>query len=433
MKKSCRLVMSVILVLALSVLASAQTQTREIRITGRYASGTGDSPATAKQVALLDAKLKTLTEAGMVVRGAESMAKLRLTEAQIDAYMMGLVEPQEQSARTDAYGGQTIYFVDTLAIVDTVKLARFADALRIDTESSTDLLELSKQARTIWDPVVKQNRARLEIQLLLAQATVALSKQDEGPGAARISTDESRKRARKLIETAVALDPESIAARYKMGDVLLVEGKAAEAEKEFRSALARDAGSHVGHNKLGNALLKQNKYDDAAAEFREAIRLNANYAVAHSDLGLTLRSQRDTDAAIAEFKEAIRMDPDYVDGHNNLAITLANQRQIPAAIAEFREIIRISPGSALGHYNIAIALADMEEDKECIVELRKTIAINPNHYNAHYNLGEMLRLEGELKESAHEFGEYVRLAPVTPATEKGIEKAKGFIEAFKDE
>lgn len=430
MKIICR---AVLLTLILSIFVSAQTQNREIRVTGRYTSGVGDTPVTAKQMALLDAKLRTLSQASLYVGSLDSINKLRLSDDQIDAYVMGLVEPQEQSSRTSINGGQTIHQVDTMAIVDTAKITRFADALRIDTESSTDLLELSKQARSVRDPVVERNRVRLEIHLLLAQATVALSKQDEGPTAARISTDENRRRARKLIETAVALDSENIAARYKMGDVLLVEGKAAEAEKEFRSALTRDAGSSVGHDKLGNALLKLNKYDDAAAEFREAIRINPKYVVAHSDLGLTLRSQRNMDAAIAEFKESIRIDPDYVDGHNNLAITLANQRQIPAAIAEFREIIRISPGSALGHYNASIALADMEEDMECIVELRKTIAINPNHFNAHYNLGEMLRLQGDLKESAHEFGEYVRLAPVTPTTEKGIEKAKGFIEAFKDE
>jgi hypothetical protein len=59
--------------------------------------------------------------------------------------------------------------------------------------------------------------------------------------------------------------------------------------------------------------------------------------------------------------------------------------------------------------------------------------LNPNHYNAHYNLAEMLRLLGELEESAKEFREYVNRAPDTPATRRNKEKAMTYIKAFEEQ
>jgi tetratricopeptide (TPR) repeat protein len=423
-----------ILIVALSGTSEAQaTQSQEIQVTGSYTQSGSDTPDTAKLLAALDARHKALSEAGKYLRTVDAIRRLGLSDERLDAYVMGIIDPQPQSPRTVANGARTDYLSDARVAIDTAKVARAMDALRIDPESSIDLMELWKQAGEVWSPLAEKNRQTLQVDLLLAQATFALSKQEEGPKSARIASEENRKRARGLVDQAKLLDPDSTAVHFKLGDVLLAEGQAADAEKEFRMALARDASSSFGHDKLGNALLQEGKPGDAAAEFREAIRIDANSFVAHSDLGITMRSQGNLDDALTEFREAVRLNPDFVDGHNNLAISLANQRRIPAAIVEFREIIRISPGSALGHYNAAIALADMEEDKECIVELRETIRINPNHYNAHYNLGEMLRLQGELKESAHEFSEYVRLVPVSPATQKGIDRAKSFIEAFADQ
>ena len=80
----------------------------------------------------------------------------------------------------------------------------------------------------------------------------------------------------------------------------------------------------------------------------------------------------------------------------------------------------------------AIALADLEKDEESAKEWREAVRLNPNNFNAHYNAGEMLRLIGELKESAKEFREYVNRAPDTPATQKNKARARTFIEAFEE-
>lgn len=113
---------------------------------------------------------------------------------------------------------------------------------------------------------------------------------------------------------------------------------------------------------------------------------------------------------------------------SELAAYLAGIIELP----EPKEVIRLRPNSALGHFNAATALADMEKDEEATQALREAVRLNPNHHNAHYNLGEMLRLTGNLVESAKEFREYVNRAPDGPGTQRNKERARSFIKAFEE-
>jgi tetratricopeptide (TPR) repeat protein len=67
-----------------------------------------------------------------------------------------------------------------------------------------------------------------------------------------------------------------------------------------------------------------------------------------------------------------------------------------------------------------------------VVIAKLEVRLNPNHYSAHYNLGEMLRLAGNLEESAKEFREYVNRAPDNPHTQRNKERARSFIKAFEE-
>jgi tetratricopeptide (TPR) repeat protein len=436
-------------VLLLTLSSPASAQALEIRASGQYTAGNNDAPDAAKQLAVLDAGFKAQDRAVAELGDLSSVKKLRLTELQLAAYAVGVVELPEAVTTVDG----KLYKSEIVVRVDEKVASRIA-TLHEDTEASLDLVETLKRSRQLRERLAQDNLAvvnaspadltkavqarqqtiqKLQATPLLAQARFVAARHELGPASSRVSSEEGRRRAMTLVERAIAIDKANPDARRVAGDIFLMEEEARQAEREYRDVLKQNPNSSIDHNKLGNALMQQGDAQESAAEFKEAIRLNPSDAVSHADLGLLFRALQDASAAIAEFREALRIDPDYVDAHNYLGITLASQGQIPQALSEFQEIIRIRPDSSLGYFNAATALADLEKDEEAAKALREAVRLNPNHYNAHYNLGEMLRLLGELEESAKEFREYVNRAPDTPATRRNKEKAMTYIKAFEEQ
>jgi tetratricopeptide (TPR) repeat protein len=425
-------------------------QVSEIRASGEYTAGTNDAPEAARLLAGLDARSKALQKAVAVLADVPAVKGLSLTETQLNAYVAGIVEFTELENKVDGNGFKS----EIVVRLDGTDAARRFATLHQDTEASLDLVDILQRNRQLRERLTQDNLAirsagasdlakvaatrqqtilRLQASALLAQGRFTSARHELGTASSRIASDEGRRRARELVERALAIDSTNPDAHRALGDVLLMEDQAGQAEKEFREVLKENPNSSRDHNKLGNAILDQGRLPEAVAEFKEAIRINPADGVSHADLGLVLRAQQDLSGALAEYRQALLIDPNYVDAHNYLGIAFAGEGQIAEALAEFREIIRIRPDSTLGHFNAATALADLEKDEESAKELRETVRLNPNHYNAHYNLGEMLRLLGELGESAKEFREYVNRAPDTPATQRNKERAMTFIKAFEEQ
>ncbi|HEX5107903.1 MAG TPA: tetratricopeptide repeat protein [Vicinamibacterales bacterium] len=435
---------------ALVFATAAGAQTWEARVTGEHTVTAADTPEAAQSLATIDATLKLLKLVAGRATEIAVVKELKLTDAQLAAYVAGIVEAPDTVATTRE---KNLQRASMSVPIDLEAAARLISAARMDGEISRDLIdtwarveslssklaadsraltEAAPAARARAAEVRQQTLTRLRVSLLLSQVSAALIHQETGTTSIPIVSPEGLLRARKLAEKAMALDETNGDAIARMGDVLLAEDKPEEAEPAFREALRQDPASASNHNKLGNALYLQGQMSDATAQFTEAIRLNPSDAISHSDLGDTLKMQQNVTGAIAEYREAIRLDASYVVARHNLGITLASQQRVPEALAEFQEAVRIHPTSARAHYNAAIALADLEKDEESAKEWREAVRLNPNNFNAHYNAGEMLRLIGELKESAKEFREYVNRAPDTPATQKNKARARTFIEAFEE-
>ncbi len=434
--------LSCTVLLTIALAASAQSLAPDIRVTAEYAAISGDTPETAKQMALFAAERKAIEEAAAKFGNLPEVKALQLKADQVDAYAIGALEPVSEAIRSSVQSDRTVYLADAEIKVDEAAVHRFT-VLRKDRDATSELIRIGKEIEALYHQlemqpasptfVIERQKALtlLHIKILTAHVAAALAKTEEGPNSRRISTKEGRERARAFADQAIALDSESPDAHYAMGDVLMELEKYDLADGEYRKALLVTKDSWRGHARLANALRLEGKLPEAIAEFHEALRIDPNIAQVHADLGLTLNTQRQATEAMTEYREAIRLDPDSIDGHNGLAIVLASQRRIPAAVEEFKEIIRIDPELVVGHYNAAVALADMERDAESAAELREVVRINPNHYNAHYNLGELLRLEGKYDDAARQFREYLRLAPDTPAAQRNRLRAAQLVRDYE--
>jgi serine/threonine protein kinase/Flp pilus assembly protein TadD len=209
---------------------------------------------------------------------------------------------------------------------------------------------------------------------------------------------------------AVALRPQSPAARISLGSSLHGDGRLAEAVAAYREALRLKKDSHLGHNNLGVVLVDMGRLDEAIAEFRQALRLKKDYAEAHSNLGDALRDEEGLlDEAIAECREALRLKPNYPMAHANLGFALYKKGRPDNGIAELREALRLDKNLAVAHNNLGYALAGNGPLNEAIAEFREALRLKEDYPEAHYNLGLALQNKGQLDEAIAEYREALRL------------------------
>ncbi len=407
--------------------ALAQSQVTEILATGSHQMTSGETPESARQLALVDAQRKVWRTAVTELESRRDVKALHLKLEQLEAYTAVLLDTEERLSSGSVSAVSPVQQVAVRAAMNPADLIQRMAALQKDQDATFDLVAAWTQLKQLQD-----GRA-FSVRLLAARASAALARTAPATIGGRAPSAEGRVLARQLVDAALALSPDSPDAHLVMGDLLVDAEQPEDAETEYRKALVGQSGFSEGHKRLAEALRLQGKLDEAEAELGAVLRHDPGSARAHSDLALVLRGQDRVPDAIAEYQEAIRLDPDLIDAHNNLAIMHASQGEMPDAIAGFREMIRIDPDSASAYFNLATALAEMDRDVESAAALREVIRINPDHYNARYNLGELFRLEGKFDESAKQFAEYLRLAPSgMPSNRRNIERAKQFVEEFGD-
>jgi tetratricopeptide (TPR) repeat protein len=441
----------IVCLLLLLLPAAARGETIELRASGEHRMLAGDTPESARQLALEDARRKATAAAVSRLQATDAIKTLRLTPMQLEAFTAVLLEIEEPPATARSSGTPTR--VQVRARIDAANAARRMEALRRDQDAAFELVDAWTRVRSLHQQLDEQTARRatvsadatadaaraqmrtltaIAVKQLAAKAYAAMARTEPTTVGGRASSEAGREQAMQLTAAALALTPGSADALYLRGDLYVEVEDAENAEAAYRSALAADGPSSAGRTKLAAALRYQGKTTEALNELGEALRIDPTFARAHSDLGMILRSQRKMPEAIAAYREAIRLDADSTEAHNGLAVALATSGRLEDAVAEFREIVRIDPDSTIGHYNLAYALADLDRDVESAAALREVIRINPEHYNARFNLGELFRLEGKYDDSANQFREYLRLAPDTPPNQRNITRARGYIRQFED-
>ncbi|MCH9685526.1 MAG: tetratricopeptide repeat protein, partial [Deltaproteobacteria bacterium] len=246
-----------------------------------------------------------------------------------------------------------------------------------------------------------------------------------------------------LLKGLSCADPvREAAARNAFANVLLVQGKYAEAEAEQRVALAlRERTLSADHphialsfNNLAILLARQGKFLEAEAMFRTALTRRRKALGAHhpdvassrNNLALVLAEQSKFEAAEAEHRKALASrrnalgpnHPDVAWSHNNIGIMLGHQGRHAEAEAEFRmawslwETTKGSSGARVGTFrnNLGDALWGQGKDAEAEVEFRAARSLfeqtlgtaHPDWAMAGSNLATLLESRGRYEEAERE-------------------------------
>jgi tetratricopeptide (TPR) repeat protein/tRNA A-37 threonylcarbamoyl transferase component Bud32 len=215
----------------------------------------------------------------------------------------------------------------------------------------------------------------------------------------------------RWFQTAVAVQPLSVATHNSLGVALLDRGDSAGAISAFTEALRLDPMFALTHNNLANALSKKGDLDGAIRACQEAIRLDPTLALAHTTLGTALRHKGDLDGAVECCKEAIRLNPKYINAYNALGNALRAKGDLDGAIHAYQEALRHDPKAADAHYNLGIALHDQGDLDGAINALQAAIRFDPKYASAHNALGHTLREKKDVDGAIRALQEAIRLDP----------------------
>jgi len=201
-------------------------------------------------------------------------------------------------------------------------------------------------------------------------------------------TKEANAQARKLLEEAIALDPEypgpyiGLAKTYGM-DVFLGTTKSpdqslTQAIELAQKAISLDNTNGAAYSVLSWLYATRRQYEKAIAESERAISLNPNSAESYMRLGLVLAYAGRAEEGIPYMETALRLNPFPSSNYfTNLATIYCESGYHEKAIEASKKSLQSEPNSHLPYITLAISyirLGREEEARAASAEIRR---INP--------------------------------------------------------
>ena len=205
--------------------------------------------------------------------------------------------------------------------------------------------------------------------------------------------------------------PDSAEAKQRLGMVLQLEGKLAEAEDCYRAALQRDPDYVEALIGLGQIEAQQGQIMAALKHMEAAIEIDPQRPRGHLSLGRLLETQGRTDEALAEYFRALELEPTNAEVSVNIAAIQLARNQPDQALSRLDQAVELAPDNGearnlRGHAHLTLRHFGPAAD-----DFREAVNRLPNRADLYYNLA--LALEGDRKpaDALRAAEQALRLAP----------------------
>jgi TolB-like protein/cytochrome c-type biogenesis protein CcmH/NrfG len=201
-------------------------------------------------------------------------------------------------------------------------------------------------------------------------------------------TKEGNAQAKKILEEAIALDPEY--SRLYMGlaqthfyDVWLgttefPDQSLARAFELAQKAISLDDSNAAAHGTLGQIYVMKRQYDKAIAECERAVSLDPNSAENIFRLGFVLNYAARADEAIPYLQNAIRLNPlPTATYFVILAISYRDSGQYEKAIEACKKALQREPNTQFAYIHMAVSYIRLGQEKEARAAAAEILRINP--------------------------------------------------------
>ena len=210
---------------------------------------------------------------------------------------------------------------------------------------------------------------------------------------------------------ALALDPELSYALEGMGRCLIARGDSAGAVGYYEHAARVNPTNPTILTNLANAYLAVGRVEDAERAIRAAIEADPNSASARVLLARLLARTGRAAEARASLEAAVAASPTNAEARKALARVLADAKDFAAAEPHYREAFRLEPQDATLGYAHALTLLQLNRPDEALVSLDAVIARNADFYPALGAAGVIHMNRGDRAEAVTLFRRVLELHP----------------------
>ncbi|MGH9886528.1 MAG: tetratricopeptide repeat protein, partial [bacterium] len=141
--------------------------------------------------------------------------------------------------------------------------------------------------------------------------------------------------------------------------------------------------SSIARNNEGNVLMREGRFAEAVEQYEQAVTLAPRYAEAHNNLGVALARMGRTTEAVDQYRRALAIQPSYAQAQNNWGIVAVQQGNAEEAMEHYRLALAINPTSADAHTNWGNALVRLGRPAEAVPHYEEAVTLQPNHADAH--------------------------------------------------
>lgn len=188
-----------------------------------------------------------------------------------------------------------------------------------------------------------------------------------------------------LIRRSAEQQPDSWAARYRLGAVLQNEERNEEAVAELREALRLFPTHAPIRVAIANNLAAIGRLDEAAVELERVLAgdLDTDDRVAmHLQLAHLRVAERRFDAAAGEFRAATALAPDSAEAHYGLGLVLRQEGDVRGALAAMQRSVAIDARVAKSQFALGTLLLESGDAQAALAPLRAALALEPGHAGA---------------------------------------------------
>jgi tetratricopeptide (TPR) repeat protein len=219
---------------------------------------------------------------------------------------------------------------------------------------------------------------------------------------------------------ALEADNRNADAHGLLGDLLLANGKEADAEREFTAAVALDASNARSQYGLAVLAERQSKWNTAGSLYRRVLDLNPNNVAAALGLGRSMEELKDLTAARLAYGRAIEIDPSSAEAHNDFGVFLSRSGELDRAIEELIQAVRLAPQRSVYHENLGRILRKKGMWKEAEREMAEASRLTPNEINVWTTLGDLRRKLKKPDEAATAYAAAFHIDPGSEEASTGL-------------
>jgi tetratricopeptide (TPR) repeat protein len=210
-------------------------------------------------------------------------------------------------------------------------------------------------------------------------------------------------------------EPRSAAEFYERGAYYFSSRNYDGAARDYRRALELQPDFAEAHNRLGRVLMMQGKFADAASEFRKAVeQKGGTYAAAQYNLGFALQKTNNLDDAVRAYEGAIESSGGRnPDAYFQMGIAQLNRNRNAEAATSLRTAIEQNAGrDPDAQHALGVALARQKDYEGAEAAFRAAIEGRGGDFaDAHYNLGVLYQETKRTADAIREFESYLQQSP----------------------